>query len=257
MFFDTKYGKINYEYFGEGEEVLVFIHSFALDISIYKNRLEEISKNCRVLLLDLPNHGKSFDIDYGRNNYKVLEECLLSLLDYLNINRFYIAGESLGGMYAQVFTSRNPQKVKGVICMGANVIGEGIKRWQVLLISIFISFLLILPKSLLYKIALIGKTKRKNIRDYILVCLKRRGIKEMIKIGEFVIFDKYIRVDNRLNVKSLFICGEFESKMIKNSCRKNFPRRYLEIDNAAHLVYLDAYKRVNNEIINFISKDKN
>lgn len=70
----------------------------------------------RVLVLDLPGHGKSPGA--GRDSISAYADDVIGLLDGLNIERAIFAGHSMGGAIALTLALDAPQRVAGLILIG-------------------------------------------------------------------------------------------------------------------------------------------
>src|SRR5215470_17844747 len=51
--------KIHYKNLGVGRSAVVFVHGWASDLSVWTRQIEPLDGRVRLLLLDLPGHGRS------------------------------------------------------------------------------------------------------------------------------------------------------------------------------------------------------
>jgi pimeloyl-ACP methyl ester carboxylesterase len=117
------YCDITLEYLtiGEGTEVILCLHGFgrsAEDFTIFDSLLRQ---NQRIIAVNLLAHGNSeFPSSRISRNPLTKEEwslMILALLQSLNIERFHLAGYSMGGRMAMVLTEQIPEKIKSLILM--------------------------------------------------------------------------------------------------------------------------------------------
>lgn len=103
-------GVIEYEEIGEGEP-LILIHGVGLDHTMWKQQVENLSKQFRVIAYDMLGHGGSSHPP-GPYTLSMFVEQLLSLADQLQLKTFHLIGFSMGGMVAQSIALSYPNKVK-------------------------------------------------------------------------------------------------------------------------------------------------
>jgi esterase len=72
-----------------------------------------LSENFTVYLPDLRNHGQSPHSD--RHDYNSMSQDLYELTTELKINKFFLAGHSMGGKVAVNFVMRWPEKINSLI----------------------------------------------------------------------------------------------------------------------------------------------
>ncbi len=107
--------KIAYEIHGEGYP-LILLHGFAMYKEFWKWQVKELSKEFRVVTLDIRGCGKS---DHPVEPYSMedLADDIKELLDYLNIDKVHLGGHSFGGMIAQYFALNYPKRLNKLILM--------------------------------------------------------------------------------------------------------------------------------------------
>ncbi|WP_158967945.1 alpha/beta fold hydrolase [Paraglaciecola sp. L3A3] len=102
----------NVERFTHDKPVLLLLHGFSGDKYVW-NRLAKYFKNDYQLLIpDLMGHGDSVYSEHG--NYSMPAQCttLLSVLDNLNVDKFHVVGNSMGGMIAATLIEQIPQRIE-------------------------------------------------------------------------------------------------------------------------------------------------
>ncbi len=125
--------KIHYQEKGEGTP-LVLIHGYTSSTYTWKDVFEQLSQKYRVITVDLKGFGFSQkpDGDYTR---RAQGEIINGLLDYLKIEKTWIAGNSMGGETALNVALHHPQKVLGLILIdsaGVKIPGkESLVPWYV------------------------------------------------------------------------------------------------------------------------------
>jgi len=103
--------KIFYTDEGAGTAVML-IHGYLESSEIWTGFAARLSKNFRVLTVDLPGHGDS-DIYAETHSMEFLAGTLDALLSGVGINKVFLAGHSLGGYVALAFLELFPEKLSG------------------------------------------------------------------------------------------------------------------------------------------------
>lgn len=105
--------RVHYQEKGTGTP-LVLLHGFTSSTYTWKDVLEPLSKNFRVIAVDLKGFGFSGkpEGDYTRRAQATL---VIQLLDSLKIERAWLCGNSMGGEVALNVAVKSPQRVAGLI----------------------------------------------------------------------------------------------------------------------------------------------
>jgi pimeloyl-ACP methyl ester carboxylesterase len=117
------YRDITLEYLsiGDGPDVILCLHGFgrsAEDYTIFESLLLQ---NQRIIAVNLLAHGNSV-FPESRISRKPLSKqewsaLITALTESLNIDRFHLAGYSMGGRMAMVLTEQIPEKIKSLILL--------------------------------------------------------------------------------------------------------------------------------------------
>ncbi|AZB43241.1 alpha/beta hydrolase [Bacillus sp. FJAT-42376] len=106
----TKYGRtITYTDDGVGDAIL-FIHGFCGSADYWKYIIPELSKNHRVLAVNLRGHGGSSTVKEPYGIEEMAEDIKL-VMDDLSIGKASVIGHSLGGYTALCFAENYPEKL--------------------------------------------------------------------------------------------------------------------------------------------------
>ena len=105
----------NIDYFKKGKDTLVLIHGLGADKDTWLQLAKYLTKNYRIIALDLPGHGLStqdFSINYS---VEVQAQCINELLRTLKIQQVHMIGSSMGGAIATKLTYMHPEIVSSLI----------------------------------------------------------------------------------------------------------------------------------------------
>lgn len=141
---------LNYEkYIHDSSDLwIVFIHGIGGSTLTWKKQLSSFRDTYNVLLLDLPGHGKSQEIQ-GCFNYQWVNNEIKQTLDYIGITHADFVGMSLGTLVIMSFASVYPDYVDSVIAGGAIINAQGASRVLMHIAQVVKEFL---PKKMTYRL---------------------------------------------------------------------------------------------------------
>ncbi len=99
---------------GEGENVLVLVHGNMSSSKHYDILMEKLPKNIKVYAIDMRGLGSS-SYNNSVNSLKDFSDDLKTLIDYLGITKFSLAGWSTGGGVAMQYCIDYPNDVDKLI----------------------------------------------------------------------------------------------------------------------------------------------
>lgn len=109
---------------------LVLLHPWGLNLTVWADVAPALAKDRRVLLLDLPGHGKTAkpNTPYPM---KRLAAAALDAMDAAGIRRAYVMGNSLGGATTLEVAVQAPDRVAGMVLVaapGGAILPEPVRR---------------------------------------------------------------------------------------------------------------------------------
>ncbi len=112
-FFKNNGVNLYYELQGKGEPVLIVAGGGA-DARYYSGLSALLEKDFQVILMDPRGGGRS---ERGEEEYSfnLLASDIIALLDYLGIRMINLVGHSMGGMTAQYFACKHPERIKKLV----------------------------------------------------------------------------------------------------------------------------------------------
>jgi 3-oxoadipate enol-lactonase len=100
-----------YELTGNGAKTLVLFNGITMSTPSWTYMLPALEAHYRVLRLDFLGQGQSSKPQTLKYALSEQSDLAAALMDQLGIDKIYLTGLSYGGMAAQHFTRRHPQKV--------------------------------------------------------------------------------------------------------------------------------------------------
>ena len=96
--------------------VVVIVHGVGLNQDMWLPWLPALEDDYRVLTLDLYGHGDSRNPE-GERSIRDFVDQISTLLDHLDIERFALAGFSLGAVISQAYASLYPERLTHLILL--------------------------------------------------------------------------------------------------------------------------------------------
>jgi len=130
---ETIYANIDSRYLTFGEEmrvhfrdvgprdgkVIILVHGFSASLHTWEAWVDNLKRDYRVISIDLPGHGLSRCIDNAEIGPTQFIETINRVANTLEINRFTLAGNSMGGAAAWNYALAYPQRLDGLVLVDA------------------------------------------------------------------------------------------------------------------------------------------
>lgn len=111
----ASFGTVHYREAGHpSAPPLVFCNSLGTDARIWDGVIEQLAPTYRLISYDKRGHGLS-SVPAGPYDITQLSADLLDLVDLLKLDRFALAGVSIGGLVAQQFALDHPDRLAGLV----------------------------------------------------------------------------------------------------------------------------------------------
>lgn len=245
---------------------IIFLHGFTGSVTDWKFVTDQLPENLTPIFIDLIGHGKSESpnsIKYYKAKFQI--EILKYIIEYLNLKKVILAGYSMGGRLALLFTMKNYTLVESLI-LESTSFGieneqerkERIKSDQKLAEQIGNSSVEEFIKNWM-KAPLFGTLKNVGFERF--ETLKNRKIETNNLIGlknSLLGFstgkmENYFLVLNDFNVKTMLIVGELDEKFVKinkiaNSLLPN--SKLVIVKQSGHNVHFEKPK----EFLKFLNR---
>jgi len=135
--FQVKYAELNngiklaYVDEGTGSETIIMIHGLGSYLHAWKKNISELSKNYRVIAIDLPGYGRSSKAPHS-GLMTFYAGVVAEFIQKLQLEPVNLAGHSMGGQIAMVLTLEKPELVKRLILVdpaGFEAFHAGQRNW--------------------------------------------------------------------------------------------------------------------------------
>ena len=112
---DTCLGRLRVKVGGSGP-ALMFWSSLLMSASMWEAQADYFGERFQVVLVDPPGHGDSEALR-GTFSFEQCAQCVVQILDALNIKRTHYVGNSWGGMIGGTFVAQYPDRVGAAVLM--------------------------------------------------------------------------------------------------------------------------------------------
>lgn len=99
---------------GSGNKTIVLVHGLASNAGFWRYVIPELSKNYRVIAIDLPGYGKSQKGAYPYN-MSFFAEQVKRLVDELKLHKIIYVGHSMGGQIGITLALKHPNIIEKLI----------------------------------------------------------------------------------------------------------------------------------------------
>ncbi|MBD2860224.1 alpha/beta hydrolase [Spongiibacter sp. KMU-158] len=249
--------KIFYESHGSGEPV-VLLHGLGGSSRDWAPQTGHLSKNYRVISIDMRGHGQSDspDSDY---DMEIIAQETHEVLSALSITSAHIIGISMGGMLAFEVAIQNPELAKSLVIVnsGPTMQIKSFRFW--LKKQTRRALALIAPKSLMSKVIannLFPEPNMEDQRQYFINQVALMNPKTYRKALSAALSFNQEDASTTLLMPILFITGEFDytTPEEKRPFVDKIPHATMEIiANARHALPIERPDIFNKTVDNFLS----
>jgi pimeloyl-ACP methyl ester carboxylesterase len=109
---------LNIESRGTGGTPVLFVHSFAGDLTHWNAQLEHLMNSRRAVAFDLSGHGKSPGVA-GTYSIRELAKDVAEVADAQALEQFVLVGHSAGALIACEYAATHPRRVKALVLVDA------------------------------------------------------------------------------------------------------------------------------------------
>ena len=233
---------------------ILLIHGAGMSARSWALQLRGLSPSLQVLALDLPGHGASDPIaDASIESYT---DAACTLLNTLDTGPVFVAGHSLGGSVALALAARRPELVKGLVLISSCAkIPQNNGTFKTLLGSLPLPFRRMLfsstARSFLFALGATNGAIQMALRD--LRNCRPETIKKDMAAAEAMNLES---VAPNLRTPTLILCGTSDivtPLRLSEKLTDLIPGARLHVvDQAGHMLPLEAPERVNQEILEFV-----
>ncbi|MBN2681593.1 MAG: alpha/beta fold hydrolase, partial [Bacteroidales bacterium] len=114
---------LNYKTSGEGETI-VFLHGYLESMEIWNQTFLSLKEKCKIILIDLPGHGKS-PVFSNIHSMDFMAEKVNEVLEIEKVEKISLFGHSMGGYVALAFAALFPEKLNKLVTIHSHPFADG------------------------------------------------------------------------------------------------------------------------------------
>ena len=110
---------------GNGSQAVIFVHGWTCDETSWQGQVPAISRNYRVITLDLPGHGKSGSPKDGKFSMQLFARAVEAVRAEAKVEKAVFVGHSMGTPVIRQYALMYPQRVAALVLVDGLVLVAG------------------------------------------------------------------------------------------------------------------------------------
>jgi 3-oxoadipate enol-lactonase len=260
MYFENRLGKVYYEVYGrEDAPALVFSHGINMNHETFKAQAETLQEKFRVIIWDMPYHGKSSPICNKLPFSETTADFIIELLDHLRIEKAVLAGLSLGSYVTQIAAHKYPERVKATIHIGGDPLHPPVTPLIKITNPLIGLFIKLYPSNKIFKAFASHRTLKPETRAYLERVAAENGKQVMAHLTQELMRDMVRGLPRHTGETKLLCHVDHEISLVQkqmNRWHKECPESQLVIiENAHHIANQDNPEKTNRVLIDFLNSN--
>lgn len=215
MFFEHELATVYYELRGpEDGPAVVFCHGPAADHRSFQGQAEALQDRYRVLVWDLPFHGRSDPFDLQMAYTTPAADLLMALLDHLGMDSALLVGHSLGSFVIQKAAVDFPERATATIHVGGIPLHPKAPA-PIRLLHPFAHILDLLPEEWTNNKLATGRAGTASARRYFEECAKALPKRHLIHLYREMLHDLAAGLPHSPPQPLLLVCGDRDAAIIR------------------------------------------
>jgi len=255
-----KGAKIAYTITGKGE-VLVLLHGFLEDLSMWDEFSVNLSATNKVIAVDLPGFGKSGMIS-NNHSMSLMADVVFNVLQTEEVSKCTIIGHSMGGYVALAFANMYQTRLNSIVLFHSQAAEDDaetknnrdrtikiVENNHGNFISSFIPLLFTDKNAVKFKKVIDNIVERAMLTKNEAIIAALAGMRDR---------EDHLPLLSQLDIPVLFIAGKQDSRIPLNKIIKQIelPKisESLILDNVGHMGFIEANELTYNAIIRFVNR---
>lgn len=259
--YKSEYGDIYYELSGpEDAPIIIFTHGVGMDHRTFEKQIEAIKDNYRVIVWDLPGHGRSTLKEHKQRFTRMSSDCLYGLMNEVGVNTAVLVGQSLGSMIVQHFLIKYPSKVSATVHVPGIELKSHIGSWAKIFFSFIMGMLHLIPKKTFYRAFGRHRAVKPEVQIYLSQTMEKTGKKLALRITKDMVYDLIDGMPAIDKRPLLITYGEKDLFFIRKGSvkwhQKISDSKCVKILSANHIANQDNPEEFNKTLIDFLDANK-
>jgi 3-oxoadipate enol-lactonase len=257
MYFEDKLGKVFYEVYGrEDAPAILFSHGINMNHETFKAQVEALQERFRVIIWDMPYHGRSSPIDNKLPFSETAADLISNLLDHLEIKKVVLVGLSLGSYVSQIAAHKYPEKVKATIHIGGGPLHPPINPLVKVANPLIPLFIQLYPSRSIFKAFARHRALKPETKAYLERVAAENGKKVMAHLTQELLRDMVRGLPGHTAEPKLLCHGDHEIAFVQKQMRRwheECPQSQLKIiEDAHHIANQDNPEETNRLLLDFL-----
>ncbi len=262
MYLTNESGKVYYHFHGpEDAPTVVFSHGVAMDHRTFNDQVSALEKDYRVIVWDMPYHGRSWGIDRDLRFSKTAADFLIAILDELAIDQATLAGLSLGSLVTQEAAYRYPNRVNACVHISGGPLYPKYSPILIAMIPMITLSMKLYPFTPLKKAFAEHKALADETKAYLMETVSQTGKDMITHLTNEMVRDMVIGIPEPNTQPSLIVYGDHDIRFLRNMSIKWHQRQpnsqLVEIKNAHHILNQDNPAAFNAALLSFLAEIRN
>jgi pimeloyl-ACP methyl ester carboxylesterase len=247
--------RVHYKSLGTGKTALVLVHGWCGDVSFWSEQVPALAGKMRVVLIDLPGHGKSDrpKIDYTMD---LFARAVDAVLQDAGVEEAVLAGHSMGTPVVRQFYRLFPKKTRALVAVDGSF--RRLMIDQAMLDKIIEQFSGpdFKEKAGKFVETMLGPKTPAQVRERVKTAISNADQHVALSAMKAML-SPAIWKEDRIEVPVLAIMAKspFWGDEYKAAVRKLIPKlEYRELDGVGHFLMLERPAEVNGILIGFLKK---
>lgn len=257
MLYKNELGSVFYQVYGADDApAIVLSHGVAMDHRTFAQQVEALKDDYRVVVWDMPYHGKSSSIDNSLRFSRTAVDFIIGLMDTLGIQAAVMAGQSLGSFVAQQAAHRYPDRVTATVHIsGGSLYPKYPSALKVL--KPLMPMLKLYPERLLANSFAKHKALRQDTRAYLVETVSATGTDALIHLTNEMLQDMVDGLPERPGQPMLIVYGDHDISFVRRMSTKwhaaEPASQLVKINDAHHILNQDNPEAFNLELLKYLA----
>ncbi len=257
VYLKNRIGKIYYEVFGpENAPAIIFSHGVNMNHETFRAQVEDLKENYRVIIWDMPYHGKSEPIDNRLSFAESAADFIRDILNHLGVEKAVLAGLSLGSYVTQIAAHKYPERTQATIHIGGGPLHPPISPIIKLANPLIGLFIKLYPSRSIFKAFASHRTLKEETQSYMERVAAENGKKVMAHLTQEMLREMTRGLPEHTSEPKLLCHGDHETSFVQKQMKRwhnEDPTTRLEVINDAHhIANQDNPEGTNNVIRDFL-----
>jgi 3-oxoadipate enol-lactonase len=257
MFLESDVGSVYYEVHGpEDAPAVMFLHGVAMDHRTFDHQVAALSDQYRVIVWDMPYHGRSSGIDKGLSFARTAADLAMEILDLLAIQKAVMAGLSLGSFVVQHAAHAYPDRVMATVHTSGSSLHPKYPAFLKLIMPFTYLVVKMLPSQTVNRSFAVHKALTEDTIAYLMETTAQTGKDAIIHLTNEMTRDLVQGLPEPSTQPSLIVYGDHDLRFIRHMAilwhERQPNSRLVEVPNAHHILNQDNPAYFNRCLLGFL-----